>query len=323
MAGRSRIFVTGGTGFIGGAIAAALAGQHEVVALSRSESGDRALRALGAEPLRGDLTQLEPSQLPTCDAVIHCAAHVEAWGTREETYRINVEGTSRVLAAARAAGAARFVHMSSEAVLWRGQDLVDIDEDHPYPDSTPYLYSETKAEAERRVLAANGDSLQCIVLRPRFVWGPGDRTLAPEILAMAERGAFAWLDGGRKRTSTTHIANLVHATELALARGRGGQVYFVTDGVDTDFRSFVTRMIAAHGVELRGPNVPGWLARPAAALLEGVWRRLGIRRAPPLTRHATDLLCCDCTLRIDKIQRELGYEPVITVETGLAQLRPD
>lgn len=313
--------MTGATGFIGGAIARELTSKHEVAALSRSERGDETLRALGAEPLRGDLSELRPGDLPACDAVIHCAAYVEAWGTREQTFSINVDGTDRLLAAAREAGATRFVHMSTEAVLWRGQDLVDVNEEHPYPASTPYLYAESKAEAERRVLAANGEDFACVVLRPRFVWGPGDQTLVPEILSMAERGAFAWLEGGRKRTSTTHIANLVHATGLALERGRGGEVYFVTDGEDSDFRSFLTRMIAAHGVELRGANLPGWIARPAAALVEGVWRGLGIRRAPPLTRHAIDLMCCDCTLRIDKIRNELGYDPVISVDDGLAQLK--
>jgi nucleoside-diphosphate-sugar epimerase len=84
-----------------------------------------------------------------------------------------------------AQGARRFLHMGTEAVLWKGQDLVDVSEDYPYPQSTPYLYSETKAEAERLVVAANQNSgMATVVLRPRFVWGPGDQTLAPEIRAM-------------------------------------------------------------------------------------------------------------------------------------------
>jgi nucleoside-diphosphate-sugar epimerase len=252
--------------------------------------------------------------------VIHCAAFVEPWGTREATWRINVEGTDRVLAAAMSAGARRFVHMSTEAVLWYGQDMNDVAEDAPYPDTTPYLYAETKAEAERRVMAANAEDFQTVALRPRFVWGPGDQTLVPEILEMKRRGAFMWLDAGRALTSTTHVENLVHATELALEKGRGGEAYFVTDGEVSDFRSFLTKLLAAHGVELAAMTFPGWIARPAAALLEGAWRGLGIRSAPPLTRHAVDLMCCTCTLRIDKIRKELGYEPVLSVATGLEKL---
>lgn len=315
-----RVFVTGASGFIGGAIAAELARDHEVFALSRSDAGDAAVRARGAEPVRGDLARLEPGDLPGCDAVVHCAAWVEPWGRREDYWQANVEGTERVLAAARRAGARRFLHMSTEAVLWRGQHLRDVDESYPYPDRTPYLYAETKAEAERRVLAASAPGLETVALRPRFVWGPGDTTLVPEILSMVERGAFVWLDGGRACTSTTHVTNLVHGALLALSRGRGGHAYFVTDGEVSDFRSFLTRLLAAHGVSLPDRSLPAWLARPAAALVEGGWRALGIRRQPPLVRHAVDLMCCDCILDDAKARTELGYAPRVSVDEGMRQL---
>jgi hypothetical protein len=313
-----RIFVTGASGFIGGAIARRLVPEHVVLALSRSAAGDAAVRALGAEPVRGDLATLAASGIPPCDAAVHCAAWALPWGRREDYWRANVEGTERVLAAARAAGARRFVHMSTEAVLWRGQPLRDVDESHPCPASTPYLYAE--AEAERRVLAANAPGFETVVLRPRFVWGPGDRTLVPEAREMVERGAFVWLDGGRARTSTTHVENLAHATVLALEKGRGGEIYFVTDGEVRDFKSFLTRLLGAHGVALPERSLPSWLARPAAAAVEGVWRALRLRSKPPLTRHAVDLLCCDCTLRDDKARAELGYRPVVSVDEGLRAL---
>ena len=315
-----RVFVTGASGFIGGAVVRELAPSHVVSAMSRSPATDVAIRALGAEPVRCDLLTIAPGRIPACDAVVHCAARVEPWGRREEFWSANVEGTERVLAAARAAGAHRFVHMSTEAVLWRGQHLRDVDETHPYPKRTPFLYAETKAEAERRVLAANVPGFETIVLRPRLVWGPGDRTLVPEARAMVERGAFVWLDGGRARTSTTHVANLAHATALALEKGRGGQVYFVTDGESTDFKTFLTRLLGAHGLTLPERSLPSWLVRPVAALVETLWRALGPEGPPPLTRHAVGLLCCDCTLRDDKARRELGYRPVIGVEEGLRAL---
>jgi nucleoside-diphosphate-sugar epimerase len=278
----------------------------------------RSRRKLGAEPVRCDLLTLAPGQIPACDAVVHCAAWVEPWGTREDYWRANVEGTERVLAAAKAAGARRFVHMSTEAVLWRGQHLRDVDETYPYPAKTPYLYAETKAEAERRVVAANGPGFETLVLRPRFVCGPGDRTLVPEAKEMVERGAFVWLDGGRARTSTTHVANLAHATELALSGGRGGEIYFVTDGEISDFKSFLTRLMAANGVTLPERSLPSWLVCPAAAAFEALARPQHPAK-PPLTRHAVDLLC-DCTLRDDKARAELGYRPVIGVEEGLRAL---
>jgi nucleoside-diphosphate-sugar epimerase len=316
-----RIFVTGASGFIGGAIAESMADEHEVLAMSRSEKSDQRIEALGAVPVRCDLGTLEPGDIPDCDAVVHCAAHVEPWGTREATWKINVEGTERVLAAARAAGARRFLHMSTEAVLWKGQDLIDVSEDQPYPESTPYLYAETKAEAERLVRAANWGDMETVILRPRFVWGPGDQTLAPEIESMVDKGAFIWIDRGRARTSTTHIENLVHGAKLVLKSGRGGEVYFVTDGEVRSFREFLPELMQAYGVELGDRSMPSWIARPAAAAIEGVWRSVGLSGTPPVTRHAIDLMCCDCTIRIDKIEKDLGYSPVLTVAKGLEQLK--
>ena len=317
-----RIFITGASGFIGGAIAEAMTSEHEVLAMSRSDKSDRRVEELGAEPIRCDLTTLEPGDIPDCDAVVHCAARVEPWGTRKMTWQINVEGTKRTLNAARRAGARRFLHMSTEAVLWRGQNLIHIREDHPYPDRTPYLYSETKAEAERLVRAANqAGRLETVMLRPRFVWGPGDQTLAPEIKAMVQKGAFMWIDGGRARTSTTHIDNLVHGARLVLEGGTGGEAYFVTDGEVRSFREFLPELMNAYGVELGVSSVPSAIARPAALLIEGIWRTLGLSSTPPLTRFAIDLMCCDCILEIDKIEKELGYEPVISVSEGLLQLR--
>lgn len=317
-----RIFITGASGFIGGAIAQAMTSDHEVLAMSRSDRSDLRLKELGAEPVRCDLATLEPGDIPDCDAVVHCAAFVESWGTREMTWQINVEGTKRTLNAARRAGARRFLHMSTEAVLWRGQDLINVSEDHPYPDRTPYLYAETKAEAERLVRAANQTGgMETVMLRPRFVWGPGDQTLAPEIEAMVLKGAFMWIDGGRARTSTTHIHNLVHGAKLVLERGTGGEAYFVTDGEVRSFREFLPELMNAYGVELGDRSMPSAIVRPAAMLIEGIWRTIKLSGTPPITRHAIDLMCCDCILKIDKIEKELGYQPVVSVVEGLRQLK--
>jgi len=317
-----RVFITGASGFVGGAIAQAMAAEHEVLAMSRSERSDQRIVELGAEPVRCDLATLEPGDIPDCDAVVHCAAYVESWGTREMTWQINVEGTGRTLKAAKAAGARRFLHMSTEAVLWRGQHLVDVSENYPYPDSTPYLNSETKAEAERLVRAANQDGgMETTMLRPRFVWGPGDQTLAPEITTMVDKGAFMWIDGGRARTSTTHIDNLVHGAKLVLERGAGGEAYFVTDSEIRSFREFLPELMSAYGVELGTRSMPSAIARPVAILIEGIWRTFRLSSTPPLTRHAIDLMCCDCIVRTDKIEKELGYQPVVSVVEGLRQLK--
>lgn len=316
----SRIFITGASGFVGGAITRALAPHHRLTALSRSERSDAPLQALGATPLRGELGAVPVAALAGCDAVIHCAAFVKQWGTREQFWNANVAGTRQLLEAAKEAGVRRFIHIGTEAALFHGQDMLEVDEQYPYPARTPFLYSETKAAAERLVLAANTSDFQTLSIRPRFVWGPGDQTILPVLLAMVKAGRFTWIDGGRARTSTTHIANLVHAVDLALQRGTGGNAYFVTDEGTTTVREFLAALLATRGASPPEKSVPGWLARTLAAMMELWWRALSLDSDPPLTRFAASMMSRDCTIRIDKARRELGYAPVISREDGLQQL---
>jgi len=104
-------------------------------------------------------------------------------------------------------------------------------------------------DAEKAVREANDETADftTIVVRPRFVWGPGDQTILPVVKAMVEKGQFAWIDGGRNKTSTTYIGNLVHAMNLALTKGQGGEAYFVLDGEPVVFREFMTKMLKAGG----------------------------------------------------------------------------
>ncbi|MGH7786671.1 MAG: NAD-dependent epimerase/dehydratase family protein [Candidatus Binatia bacterium] len=317
-----RIFVTGASGFIGGAFVRAQRERHTLLAMSRSEASDATIRAAGGEPLRGALGAVEAAQLAGCEAVVHCAAHVEAFGARADFWRANVDGTQQLLDAARAAGVRRFVHVGTEAACFHGQDMVEIDETYPLVTASPYLYAETKAEAERRVLAANAPAagFTTISVRPRLVWGPGDQTILPILTRMVREGRFAWMDGGRARTSTTHVANLVHALELALTRGTGGEAYFVTDGEDTTLRTFLTALLRSQHMEAPPRSLPGWLARGAAATLERVWYTLHLKGEPPLTGLAAGQMSRHCTIRIDKIRRDLAYAPVLLVADGLREL---
>lgn len=316
-----KVFVTGGSGFVGGHLIEHLArAGHEVRALARSDRSAEVVRGYGATPARADLGSVKAADLEGAEAVIHCAAYAEEWGTRKQFWEGNVEGTTRMLEVTRAAGARRFVHVGTEAALFDGHDLVDIDETHPYPVCQRFLYSETKAEAERRVLAANDAALTTISVRPRLVWGPRDATVMPVVLKMAREGRFAWLDGGRARTSTTHVLNLAHALTLALTRGTGGRAYFVADDGTRTLREFLTAQARALGVELPAHSLPGTVARPLAVALEGLWRSVGLRQPPPMTAMGIAMMSRTVTVKTDRARAELGYAPVISVEEGMRAL---
>jgi nucleoside-diphosphate-sugar epimerase len=317
-------FVTGGSGFIGGALLRRLRTDGwSVRALARSDAAAQKVAGAGAEPVGGDLDDVDAMATGAqgCDVAFHAAAALGDWGRREDFERSNVQGTRNALEAARRAGVRRFVQVGTEAALLAGQPLVDVDETAPLRPDSKALYSATKARAEQAVRDANGPDLETVVVRPRFVWGLGDTNILPTLVEAARSGRLRWIDGGRHRTSTTHVENAVHGLVLGAERGRPGGVYFVTDGEPVVFREFVTELLDTQGVQAPEGTVPRAAARMAAPALEGLWRVLPLRGRPPITRFAYWVAALETTIDISRARTELGYEPRKTIAEGLAELR--
>jgi hypothetical protein len=316
------LFLTGASGFVGSAVLSAWSDRHRIRAMSRSESSDATIRELGGEPMRCSLGGVTKDQLADCEVVVHAAAYVEDWGPPELYWQVNVEGTRQLLSVARAAGIRRFVHIGTEAALFQGQPMVGVDESYPLALESPFPYSRTKAHAEKLVVESNDPArgFETIVIRPRMIWGPGDKTILVALKDMVARGKFSWLDRGMARTSTTHVANLVHALDLALTHGRTGRPYFVLDDGVHSLRDFLTRYAATAGLVLPARSMPGALARALAAVLEPAWRSLNLQGPPPITRFAAAIMSRDCILVDRRARRELGYAPVISVNDGLDAL---
>jgi nucleoside-diphosphate-sugar epimerase len=293
-----------------------------VRALARSERAAARVRDLGAEPVSGDLDDPESLRAGAegCDVAFHAAAKVEDWGDPDDFERLNVRGTQNVIDACRAAGVRRLVHVGTEAALMAGQPLVNVDETAPLRPDSPALYSSSKARAEKLVRRANGEGLETVVVRPRFVWGRGDTTLLPALTEMVRSGRFRWVGGGRQLTATTHVDNTVEGLWLAATKAPAGGVYFVTDGEPVVFREFLTRMLGTQGVVIPDKSVPPGVAGAAARVSERIWRLLKRKGNPPLTRFAVWVSSQECTLDISRAERELGYRPVRSREEGLAEL---
>jgi len=317
-------FVTGGSGFIGGRLIERLVREGwRVRALARSNSSAAKVSALGAEPVPGDLADRTGMRAGAdgCEYSLHAAAHLGEWGTRAEFVRDNVDGTRNALEGSREARVRRFVHVGTEAALLAGHPLVNVNEDAPLRPDSKALYPATKAIAEQAVRAANADGFETVVVRPRLVWGPGDTTIVQSLADAIEHKRFAWIGGGRHLTATTHVDNTVEGLVLGATRARPGGVYFVTDGEAVVFREFITALLRAHGVEPPDRNMPASVARLAAGASEGIWKTLRLKSTPPVTRLAYWLSAQECTIDISRARSELGYEPVITRETGLEELR--
>jgi nucleoside-diphosphate-sugar epimerase len=319
------VFVTGGSGFIGGALLDALRERGEqVCALARTPAAESAVVERGAIAVRGELTDQAALRtgMAGAELVVHCAAKLTG-GPREtaEFWRVNVAGTQAVLDAAAACGVPRLIFLSTEQVLLGSRPVVDADESWPYPERPAGPYAATKGEAERLVLDSSSASLATIAIRPRLVWGPGDHTVLPALIAAARSGRLRWIDGGDYLTSTAYVSNVVEGVLAAAERGRGGEVYFVTDGPPVSFREFVTALLDTQGMAAPTRTAPRWAMRLAAAATAGAWRVLPLKGAPPLDPVTLRVVGETCTVRDDKARRELGYEGKVTRERGYTELR--
>jgi nucleoside-diphosphate-sugar epimerase len=252
---------------------------------------------------------------------VHAAADTRQWSRPGALHADNVDGTRAVIDLALAAEVPRLVHVSSEAVLSGGRPLRYADESAPYPPRHSGEYARTKAVAEQLVLAADGHELRTASVRPRLVWGPGDRTFAPAVCEAMRSGRWAWVSGGDYFTSTCHVRNAVEGIVLAATVPEARGAYFLTDGPPVPFRDFVTELAGAYGVRPPERSVPRVVARTMAGVVDRGWRTLHLPGEPAVSEGAINLVGHEMTVNDERARRELGYVPVVGVEEGLAELR--
>lgn len=301
-----RIAVTGASGFIGGAIATALADRdHEVLAFGRAPKGwshpsPRARYARWALP--GE----PPAPLEGVDAVVHSAALADDAAPLLAAMAANRDGTAAVLAAA---PGARLIHISSSSVTERGRPAVREREDAPIPVRHSSAYAASKAAAEA-LLAGTG----ALILRPHAVYGPGDRTLLPRVEAAVRGGVLRLPRGGTARHTLTHVGVVVDAVVAGLARPEASGVVSVGDDGDIVLAEVVSEFLARRGAPARIAGVPLPVALAAASAAEALARVPG--RRPGITRYAVRQLGLEHTYDLARSRALLGLDPAPTSLAG-------
>jgi len=322
-----RVLVTGGAGFLGHALLRALVAQgHEVRSFSRGEHPE--IAAAGGQPFRGDLADVAAltQAAAGCETVFHVAARVGGWGAASAYHRTNVLGTRHVIEVCRAVGVGRLVFTSTPSVVHAGGDIEGGDESLPYATHFNASYPETKAAAEKLVLAANGPDLATVALRPHLVWGPGDPQLLPRLVARARAGRLRIIGDGRKLVDTTYIENAVAAHLAAADRLSpqapcAGRPYFIAQGEPMPSEDLLNSFLRAVDLPPETRKVPAPVAWWAGALAELCFHLLRRKEEPPLTRFAAEQLSTAHWYDLGAAKRDLGYEPVVSMEQGLMRLR--
>jgi nucleoside-diphosphate-sugar epimerase len=305
-----RCLVTGATGFIGGAVLRGLqAAGHEVVAFVREGGDSRPLRDV--ERVVGDLG--DPNRLAiaaaNCDAMVHAAGIADPAASPDALGWTHIAGTENAINAAKKAGCRRLIHIScADVTLYDGpRSFWNEDQAPPRP------YGElarTKLHAEELVRVSGRRGFRTTALRPALVWGPRDTTHLPGWHAEANGGGIRIVGGGKKLLATTYIENLAHAVLCALqTKVATGNVYYIVDTELSVSRDFLTELSAA--LEWNAPRSAGpyrWAWISCRTGLSSLHPSQVIRRG-----HTS-------AFEMNRAKQDLGYEPIVTREQGIAEL---
>ncbi len=312
------ILVTGATGFVGRNLCLYLVERgHRVRALVRRTSEHAFLEPLGVERVWGDLrdAQAVATAVAGCGAVIHAAAVFRFWGRREDFWTTNVDGTRNLLEAASQAGVRRLVHISTIAVVGKPP------KDNPITEETPCqpqdAYQESKLEAERLALTWwRQHGLPVIILRPGAIYGPWSHYAFNRLFIEDPlKGVAFRVHGGRHITFPVFVRDVAWAAEIALTRGRAGEVYNIC-GPCLSHREVGEALEQVTGRRICWIPAPAW----GMVALAWIWTFLSrwTRREPYYPIGLYPYVFYDWRVSHEKARRELGYEPT-PLEEGLRE----
>lgn len=321
-----RALVTGGGGFLGGAIVRMLRERGDFVR-SFSRGTYPALEALGVEQARGDIADLEAisAAMADCDIVFHVAAKAGVWGPWAEYYHANVIGTRHVIEACKQRGIRRLVFTSSPSATFAGVDQNGVNESEPYPKKFLAHYPHTKAIAEQELLAANGSELATVALRPHLIWGPGDPHIVPRLIERARAGKLRRIGNRPNLVDTTFIENaavahLLAADRLEVGAPIAGHAYYISQGEPEPLWGFISRVLAVAGLEPVTRSISPTAAYAIGAAMEWAYKVFQLSGEPPITRFLARQLSTAHWFDLSAAKRDLGYSPRVTTAEGLQVL---
>jgi len=320
----------GGGGFLGRHIVDQLLARGDCVrVLSRKECPDLVER--GVECHIGDLRDAMSVERACAgvDAVYHTAAVPGIWGKWETFHLTNTVGTEHILSGCRQAGVRKLIYTSSPSVVYDGTAHVRGDESLPYPDRYLCFYPQTKAIAERAVLAANrAGELLTVSLRPHLIWGPRDNHLIPRLIQRARSGQLRQVGDGTNEISMAYVENVAAAhlqacDALSDTARCAGRAYFINEPEPVRLWDWVNQLLQLAGL----PSVKRRISAKAAYAIghgmELAYRLFGIESEPRMTRFLAAQLSQSHSYSIAAAVNDFGYRPLVSVAEGLKKIEPE
>ncbi len=311
-----KVLVTGGTGFLGQYLARRLLREECQVYLGgRNFQTVQKLIEAGAIARPFDLGDY-PATVAVCqdvDVVCHAGALAAPWGQWSAFYRANVIGTQAIIQGCRQYGVRRLVHISSPSVVFDGRDQINATDAVPYPRRWLSAYAQTKKISEELVKAAQ--DVNTIILRPKAIFGPGDRALLPRLIAAARLGQLPRIGNGQNQVDLTYVENVVDAIVRAMQKTGINGVYTITNNEHVYLWEVIQTVLNRLSIAQPRRSISPQVAMAAATYLE--WQAVLTRREPRLTRYSVALLCRTQTYDISAAMHDLDYQPTVSVSEGI------
>jgi nucleoside-diphosphate-sugar epimerase len=306
-----KVFVTGGTGFIGGAVVRQLRARgDDVVALARDPAKGAPLEEVGCTVVAGDLGDERAirSGVEGCDAVIHAAAVYEVGipaREREPMREANVGGTERVLGAALEAGVGKVVYVSTVGIFGNTDGQI-VDEGYEHQGEFLSEYEKTKWEAHQVAKRLIGEGLPCVIVQPGGVYGPGDTSPMGVMLDQFLSGKMPLIPFPDLGICLTHVEDIAGGIILGLDKGRVGEAYIISGPVTT-VRGAIEVVAGLTGKKAPKHALPTGLMKALVPIGRLVGKLMG--QQPNLRELIASADGVTFWATYEKAAKELGYEP--------------
>ncbi len=313
------IFITGGTGFIGGALISRLRKcKHNVIALVRSEEKTKRLEGFGVNCIMGDLFKLNSlkDELKNIDAIIHCAALVTDWNPYEDYVNTNIVGTENILILAKELEIKSFIHLSTVDVF--GDYNMGIITDFAPYRKTGIPYVDTKIDAERIALEYYENyKVPITIIRPTWVFGPGDFQFFPEIVKNLLRGRLVYIGNKNIPINLVYIENLVDAILLAMENSSSIGKGFIISDFRVTWEKIINILCIHYKKKEPTITLPYNIALLLTYIFETSYRIFRIKNRPLLTKFVVKLLGKEIKCSVERARKELGYKTKIQFEEAM------
>lgn len=322
-----KALVTGGGGFLGGAIVRALLKRGDTVrSIQRGHYPE--LLELGIDAIQGDLCKADDIDAAAsgCDIVYHVAAMAGVWGDYDKYYQANVVATKNVIDACKKHNINYLVYTSTPSVVFDGTSEEGIDESTPYAETFFNAYQETKAEAEQLVLSSNSEKLKTVALRPHLIWGPGDRHLAPRVISRAKAGRLRLVGNKENKVDSCFIDNAVDAhllagDDLQNREYCAGKAYFISNDEPISMSGLINKILATVNVSPVNKSINEHVAYYLGMILERAYSVFKIEEEPLMTRFVAKQLSTAHWFDLTAAKRDLSYKPGISIDEGMKRLK--